>query len=396
MRVVGMISGTSFDGIDVAVADLHLDGDTVGLRPIGALSHEYTPELRAAIADALPPRATTVGAVCELDTRIGQAFADAAQRGIDELAGGRADLIASHGQTMFHWVEGRQALGTLQLGQPAWIAARTGLPVVADLRARDLAAGGQGAPLVSILDLLLLGPDTSRPRAALNLGGIANLTIVGGGVEPVAFDTGPANALLDVAVEVMTDGRAHFDRDGELAAQGRVDPDLLARLLEEPYYGLEPPKTTGKEVFHLDHLRAHLGSRSIDRDVLATLVALTAETVAAWCHRYDVEEVVAAGGGVDNPTLLAELADRLGGIRLRRIDELGLPAADKEAYLFALLGFLTIHDLPGVVASCTGASSASILGAVVPGRDGLPRVSPAPMAPSRLRIHADVAREGRR
>jgi anhydro-N-acetylmuramic acid kinase len=390
MRVIGMISGTSFDGIDVAVADLRLDGETIELRPIGALSHAYTPEVRAAIADALPPRPTTIGAVCELDTRIGLAFSDAAQRGIDELAGGHADLIASHGQTLFHWVEGRQARGTLQLGQPAWIAARTGLPVVADLRARDLTAGGQGAPLVSILDLLLLGPDTPQPRAALNLGGIANVTIVGGGVEPVAFDTGPANALLDVAVEVMTDGREHFDRDGELAARGRVDAALLARLLKEP------PKTTGKEVFHLDHLRAHLGSRPIDEDVLATLVALTAETVATWCHRYDVEEVVAAGGGVDNPTLLAELDERLGTIRLRRIDELGLPAADKEAYLFALLGFLTVHDLPGVIASCTGASSASILGAVVPGRDGLPRVSPVETPPTRLRIHADVTHEGRR
>lgn len=396
MRVIGMISGTSFDGIDVAVADQRLNGETLELRPIGALSHGYEPEVRAAIADALPPRPTTMGAVCELDTRIGLAFADAAQRAIDELAGGRADLIASHGQTLFHWVEGRRARGTLQLGQPAWIAARTGLPVVADLRARDLAAGGQGAPLVSILDLLLLGPDTPRPRAALNLGGIANVTIVGGGAEPIAFDTGPANALLDVAVEGMTDGRAHFDRDGELAARGRVDAALLGRLLEEPYYGLEPPKTTGKEVFHLDHLRAHLGSRPIDEDVLATLVALTAETVATWCHRYDVEEVVAAGGGVDNPTLMAELDQRLGPIRLRRIDELGLPAAYKEAYLLALLGFLTAHGLPGVVASCTGASSASILGAVVPGRHGLPRTPAVEAAPIRLRIHADVAREERR
>lgn len=387
MRVLGMISGTSFDGIDVAAADLDLDGDTVVLRPLGALAHPYPAELRADLTAAMPPRPTSAAAVCELDTRIGQVFADAAERGARELAGGRAELIASHGQTLFHWVEGRQARGTLQLGQPAWIAHRTGLPVVADLRARDLAAGGQGAPLASLLDVLLLGRDAPQPRASLNLGGIANLTIVGGGHEPIAFDTGPASALLDVAVEQLTGGAETFDRDGRRAARGRPDPALLERLLAEPYYALEPPKTTGKELFHLTHLEAALDGRPIDDDVLATLVVLTAETVAVWCHRLGVEEVVAAGGGVANPTLLDALDRRLGDVPLRRIDEFGLPADDKEAYLFALLGFLTVHGLPGTVPSCTGASEAAILGAVVPGRDGLPRpTAEARVAPVRLRV----------
>lgn len=387
MRVLGMISGTSFDGIDVAAADLDLDGDTVVLRPLGALAHPYPAELRADLTAAMPPRPTTAAAVCELDTRIGQVFADAAERGVRELAGGRAELVASHGQTLFHWVEGRQARGTLQLGQPAWIAHRTGLPVVADLRARDLAAGGQGAPLASLLDVLLLGRDEPRRRASLNLGGIANLTIVGGGQEPIAFDTGPANALLDVAVEQLTGGAETFDRDGRRAARGRPDPALLERLLAEPYYALEPPKTTGKELFHLTHLEAALDGRPIDDDVLATLVALTAETVAVWCHRLGVEEVVAAGGGLANPTLLDALDRRLGDVPLRRIDEFGLPADDKEAYLFALLGFLTVHGLPGTVPSCTGASEAAILGAVVPGHDGLPRpTAEARVAPVRLRV----------
>lgn len=388
MRVLGMISGTSFDGIDVAAADLSFDDDTVVLRPLGALTHAFPPELRAALTAAMPPRPTTAAAVCELDTRIGQVFADAAERGARELAGDRAELIASHGQTLFHWVEGRQARGTLQLGQPAWIAQRTGLSVVADLRARDLAAGGQGAPLASLLDVLLLGRDAPRPRAALNLGGIANLTIVGGGREPIAFDTGPANALLDVAVEQLTGGAETFDRDGRRAARGRTDPALLERLLADPYYALEPPKTTGKEVFHLSHLDAALGGRAIDDDALATLVALTAETVAVWCHRFGVEEVVAAGGGVANPTLLEALDRRLGDVPLRRIDEFGLPADDKEAYLFALLGFLTVHGVPGTVPSCTGASEASVLGAVVPGRDGLPHTVGPSAAPVRLRVAA--------
>lgn len=388
MRVLGMISGTSFDGIDVAAADLAWDDDTIVLRPLGAWSHPYPDDVRAALVAAMPPNATTAAAVCELDTRIGQVFADAAEHAAAELAGGEADLIASHGQTLFHWVDGQDALGTLQIGQAAWIAGRTGLPVVADVRARDLAAGGQGAPLASLLDVLLLGHDAPEPRAALNLGGIANLTIVGGGRAPIAFDTGPANALLDVAVERLTGGAQTFDRDGRLAAQGEVDPELLDRLLAEPYYALEPPKTTGKELFHVDHLLDALDGRTVDVDVLATLVSLSAETVAVWCRRHGVEEVVAAGGGVANPTLMAELGRRLGdGVALRRMDELGLPADAKEAYLLALIGFLTVHDLPATVASCTGARESSILGAVLPGRDGLPRPEVAvTTSPARLRV----------
>lgn len=386
MRVVGMISGTSYDGIDVAVADLSFESGTVVLERVGELSHPYPPELRAAITEAMPPKATTAAAMCALDTRIGQAFAAAAERAVVEVAGGDADLVVSHGQTIYHWVDGRRALGTMQLGQPAWIAERTGLPVVFDLRSRDIAHGGQGAPLASTLDVLLLGRDAPRPRAALNLGGIANLTVVGGGVEPVAFDTGPANALLDAAVEELTAGSETFDRDGRRAARGHVDEALLASLLEEPYYDLEPPKSTGKELFHLDHVRSRLGRRAVDDDVLATLVALTAATVARWCHRYEVAEVIAAGGGVANPTLMARLRDELRGIPLRSTDELGLPAGEKEAYLFALLGFLTVHGLPGTVASCTGATQASILGAVLPGRLGLPRPEPVADPPTRLRV----------
>jgi anhydro-N-acetylmuramic acid kinase len=386
MRVIGMMSGTSFDGIDVAVADLDLVDDGVTLRRVGELTHRYPDEVRDAIAATLPPEPTTAADLCILDTLIGQAFAGAAGRALEEVAGGRADLVVSHGQTVYHWVEERQVRGSLQLGQPAWIAERTGLPVVADLRAADIARGGQGAPLVSILDVLLLGPGTPQPRAALNLGGIANLTVVGGDIEPVAFDTGPANALLDVAVVELTGGEETFDRDGRRAASGQVDGELLDVLLSDDYYALAPPKSTGKERFHLGHLRAALGSRPIDLDVLATLVELTARTVADWCHRYDVVEVVAAGGGVDNPTLMAALDRQLDGIELRRIEEHGLPSGEKEAYLFALLGFLSVHGLPGTVPSCTGARGPSILGAVIPGEAGLPRITPAPRAPTRLTV----------
>ena len=190
---------------------------------------------------ALPPSALTFAEACELDTLIGQAFAEVAADAA-ERAGG-VDLICSHGQTVYHWVRGRQVHGTLQIGQPAWIAERTGVPVVADVRVRDVVAGGQGAPLVSLMDVMLLSGLPGRP-AGLNLGGIANMTVlrpVGGG-GPVAYDTGPANALIDAAVVRASRGRLRYDEDGRLAAGGRVDEVLLTELLAEPYYRLDPPE----------------------------------------------------------------------------------------------------------------------------------------------------------
>ena len=235
MRVAGLMSGTSFDAIDAAVAEIELDGHAVTLRPLGSLSTPYADDLRAEIAAA-----ATVFDVCRLDTRIGQAFAELAARAQREH--GPLELIASHGQTLYHWVEDGTVHGTLQVGQPAWIAERTGVPVVADLRARDVAAGGQGAPLVSLLDALLLRPG----QAALNLGGIANLTRREGSdpslgfAGTIAFDVGPANALLDAAAQELT-GRP-YDEDGALAAAGTVIPEWLEHLLSDPYYARPAPK----------------------------------------------------------------------------------------------------------------------------------------------------------
>lgn len=395
MRVLGLISGTSFDAIEVAAAELTADGEDLTLRPLGALSVPYSPGLTAEIAAALPPAATTAGAICSLDTRIGRAFAEAAARGIGELAGGHADLVVSHGQTIFHWVEDGRVLGTLQLGQPAWIAERTGLPVVADLRARDVAAGGQGAPLVSVVDTLLLGePRVGEPaRAALNLGGIANVTVAAAGREAVAFDTGPANALLDAVVAETTGGARRYDAGGAGAAAGRVHGRLLEILLAEPYYAAPPPKTTGKELFDLGHVERALAALGGDRpsceDLLATLTRLTATTVARAVEPYGVAEVIASGGGTANPSLMAELDAELAarGAALRTIDELGIPSGAKEAYAFAVLGWLTVHGLPGTVASCTGASGPRVLGSVVPGYGGrLPAPAARPAPPRRLRV----------
>jgi anhydro-N-acetylmuramic acid kinase len=395
VRVLGLISGTSFDAIEVAAADLTADGEDLTLRPLGALSVPYAPGLTADLAAALPPAAVTAGQICSLDTRIGQAFAEAAARGVRELAGGRADLVVSHGQTIYHWVEDGRVLGTLQIGQPAWIAERTGLPVVADLRARDVAAGGQGAPLVSLFDTLLLSGDA--PRAALNLGGIANITVVAPGRDPAAFDTGPANALLDAVVAEVTGGARRYDANGAGAAAGTVHDGLLELLLAEPYYAAPPPKTTGKELFNLAYVDKALAALGSDRpspnDLLATLTRLTATTVARAVAPYEVGEVIASGGGTANPALLTDLAAELrrhGGASLRAIDELGIPSAAKEAYAFAVLGWLTAHGLPGTAASCTGAAGPRVLGAVVPGAGGrFPAPASPAVPPRRLRVVAD-------
>ncbi|MEV6950354.1 anhydro-N-acetylmuramic acid kinase [Streptomyces sp. NPDC051183] len=392
MRVVGLMSGTSYDAVDAAAAELTFEdgGGTLRLVPLGMVSAPYEEELRSALAAALPPAATSMAEVCRLDTRIGQAFAELAARADRELCAGRAELIASHGQTVYHWVAGGRVHGTLQLGAPAWIAETTGRPVVADFRPRDVAAGGQGAPLVSLIDLMLLRGRPGAP-AALNIGGIANVTALPATGVPVAFDTGPGNALLDAAVRELTSGRLGYDEDGALAAAGRVHEPLLHRLLAEPYYRLPAPKTTGKELFHHRYLRtamAGLGALA-PPEVAATLTRLTARTIADALRPFAATEVIASGGGTRNPVLMSMLREELPAhTALATSDSLGLPAAAKEAYAFAVLGFLTLHGLPGNAPGCTGAAATRILGSVTPGPGPL-RLPPGPArAPASLVIGA--------
>jgi anhydro-N-acetylmuramic acid kinase len=369
------------DGVDVAVADLRQNGDTIELVPVGHTELPYPTELRAALLDVLPPNATTAEQVCRLDTAVGQAFAATAGHALATIADGRADLVASLGQTVYHWVEGDRALGTLQLGQPAWIAESTGLPVVSDLRARDVAAGGHGAPLAIVLDRLWLS-DPTETTAALNLGGIANITVVAPDRPAFAFDTGPGNALLDAAARMISNGVWQQDVDGDLAAQGTVDDGLLEILLADPYYALAPPKSTGKEHFHREHIAAALAKvgHVAGDDLLATLVELTAATVADACREHDVTSVVASGGGTRNPTLMAALKRRLDPASLVTSDELGLPSSAKEAYLTALLGFLTWSGVP---------ATSRILGSVTPGAGPLRLPAPATGDVARLRVVTD-------
>jgi anhydro-N-acetylmuramic acid kinase len=379
---MGMISGTSHDGIDVAVVDFEPAADGVlGGTVVSTTSIPYRPELRRRIVAALPPADTTFAEMTELDTLIGQAFADAAvavAAGLDAPV----DVVTSHGQTVFHWVDGSRALGTLQIGQPAWIAEATGVPVVSDVRIRDITAGGQGAPLVSFLDQLLLGGVGGR-AAALNLGGISNMTVLERGADPVAYDIGPANALIDAAIVTREAHPAGYDADGALGASGTVDAELLALLLDEPYYELAAPKSTGKELFNAAYVDRALASldRPIDTaDLVATLTELTAATVAAEVLAEGVTTLVVSGGGWSNPTLVSRLRARLPGVELLASDEFGAPSDDKEAIAFALIGWCTMHGVAATEPSATGASGPRILGTITPGAG--PLVLPAPFGRS--------------
>jgi anhydro-N-acetylmuramic acid kinase len=380
MKVIGLISGTSMDAIDVAVADLRLDGDVVELTPLRHGEHPFPEDLRADLM-----RLNSAEAVCQADTRLGQAFGAAA------LEFGDADLVASLGQTVYHWVSDDMCLGTLQLGQPAWIAEATGLPVVADLRVRDVAAGGHGAPLASTLDALWLSDlaaSSGQPTVALNIGGIANITVVAPGAEPIAYDTGPGNALLDAAAVELSHGMRAYDSGGELARWGTACPDFLAALLADPYYALPAPKSTGKEYFTTDYLhRITAGMPTVRaEDFMATLVELTARTIADACKSHGAATVVASGGGMRNPALVAALTRALDPTPVVSSDSLGLPSDAKEAYLTALLGFLTWSGIPASMPSATGASGPRLLGAITPGREPLLLPEPAATPVTRLRI----------
>ena len=386
MRIVSVASGASLDALDVGVVDIGLEGSGVTIEIVGTGLEPWPEDLRAALLDLEPPAAATVGAICQLDQRIGVEVADAVSRVMAQLDR-PPHLVVSPGQTVFHDVRGDRCYGSLQLGQPAWIAERTGLPVVSDLRARDVAAGGVGAPLASMLDALwLAGP--GGPRAALDLGGIATISVVGDEGQPVrAWDAGPANCLLDAAAHRVTDGRLNYDVDGDLALSGQVRPDLLSVLLEHPHFAGDPTPYLGREAFSPGYLEDVLDRvpETQGPDLLATLTELTAVTVARALAPYGVMEVVASGGGVRNPALMDALRRRLDGVPLVASDQRGIPAEGKEVVLWALLGFLTWHGVPGTT-NATGAREARILGRITPGLEPLRLPKPATWPPRRLRV----------
>ncbi|MGP9539908.1 anhydro-N-acetylmuramic acid kinase [Brachybacterium sp. AOP43-C2-M15] len=373
MRVLGMMSGTSLDAIDVALVEFARDHDDPSLLR-GRLLHlgeePFPEDTRDALWAVLPPAPADVATWNRLHAAVGDAFAEAAAAVL--AAHGGADLVATHGQTLHHGVRVDGTVhATLQIGDASRIAAATAVPVLHDLRTADVAAGGQGAPLAPLLDQLLLGGQ-AHPTAVLNIGGISNLTLVGAG-DVLAGDLGPGNALLDAAVHAAT-GRA-ADLDARLARTGTVDRTALATLLADPFYARPLPRSTGREHYDGQYLRRMLGEDSLAAlalpDLLATLVELTAVTIARGVAPLGARRVVASGGGIRNPLLRERLAARLAPVPLVDADELGIPADGKEALLIALLGYLGAHGLPGTLATRdgtahTGASRPVVLGALTP------------------------------
>ncbi|WP_092600547.1 anhydro-N-acetylmuramic acid kinase [Actinopolyspora xinjiangensis] len=395
-RVIGLLSGTSMDGVDVAAAEFRLRGHEIEMLPLGYRSLPYPEALHRELVSLTRSEKSDASVWCHLEAETSRIFAEAALRGVEELAAGRADLVGSLGQTVCHTTVRGRTTGTLQLGGPSRVAEATGLPVLSDPRGRDVAAGGQGAPLAPVLDLLWLGgatppPDDALSRGAvlaLNLGGIANITVVDER-EPVAYDTGPGNALIDAAAELVG-AESGRDTDGALAARGQVRPDLLAALLADDYFRTPPPKSTDKERFGARYLRDALtGLPPVpEHDLLATVTEFTVRTVAEACAAHAAGLVVASGGGVANPVLFGGLRRELGrhGARLCTSGRYGIPPEAKEAYLAALLGFLGPHGIAGNVASCTGAAGPRVLGSITPGRWPLRPPTPVEAPVTALRI----------
>ena len=384
MKILGMISGTSHDGIDAVLADFRLEGQELKASIEKTSSAGYEPQLRNRLMQLLPPNETTIEEVCKVDTLIGKAFANLAK---DMLDTSNADLIVSHGQTVYHWVEAERALGTLQLGQAAWISNATSAPVLSDLRIADIASGGHGAPVVPVLDLLTLGHE-AECVGSLNLGGIANITVIREGKLVSAYDTGPASALIDAAVIKYNLSEEGFDRDGAIAASGQVNAELLASFLSEDYYSLAAPKSTGKELFHVDYIDEHiskLGTAPSGQDVVATLTELTAETVSRELLAHGVRKLVVGGGGYNNLHLMKLIGTKT-GLDPRPFSEYGISGDLKEALAMALIGWLSLHNLPATFSNTTGTQSAPVLGTLTAGGKGFPAIEAGVSMPSKMVI----------
>ncbi len=388
MRVVGLMSGTSADGIDVAFVRIRGRGASLKARLEKFFTLPYPAEVRRSIlrvANANREPMVSVAEISQLNFLLGELFAEAVVRAARRfgIRLGSIDLIGSHGQTVFHQptpeeFAGRRVVSTLQLGEPQVIAERTGIPVVANFRPRDMAAGGQGAPLVPFVDYLLYR-HARRGRVALNLGGIANVTVIPAGTRPedvIAFDTGPGNMVIDAVVEAVTHGRQRFDQGGGLARRGRPLEALLGRLRRHRYFRRRPPKSTGREEFGRAFTEQflRLAGRAAAADKVRTATELTVRSLADAFRRFilphtRIEEVIVGGGGARNRFLMARLREELPGLRWLPAGKLGVDEKAKEAFAFAVLAYYTWHGWAATLPSATGAGHSVPLGTVAPVRD---------------------------
>lgn len=368
----GLMSGTSLDGVDVAFVRFegsHERPDSAEL--VGFSSEPYDAALRERLRAACGP--TSAGELCELGFELGRRFADTLAAAMAEagLAPSDIEAVGSHGQTVWHVPPDGGAGSTLQIGEAAVIAERIGIPVIADFRVRDMAAGGHGAPLAGTFDLHVLASETAA-RAIQNLGGMANVTALprtGSEQRPAAFDTGPGVALIDGVARRLGRGELAFDRGGRLAARGAVDEAALAEWLEDPFLAMPPPRSTGRERFGEPRLERWLERHAPSlEDALATLTELTARTVAdayRWID-FALDEVYLCGGGARNAELVRRISDHLSGLPVQPLERLGWDGDAREAAAFALLARQHIMGIPASPIWATGASGPRILGKLVP------------------------------
>lgn len=375
MRVIGLMSGTSVDGIDVALVEIEGQGYDLDVQLIHGVTEPYPDDLRQRILAVCAGQPITMADLADLDEAIAHQFAQAAHRAIDQA--GPVDLVASHGQTVFHRpVQGDQLAYSVQLGRGASLARRLGVPTVSHFRQADIEAGGEGAPLVPIVDLCLLSHPQQR-RCVQNIGGIGNVTYLPAwdrrqSPQPptiLGWDTGPGNSLIDIAMATLSEGTLSYDAEGAWAAQGTPCLDLIDAWLHHPYLHQPPPKSTGRECFGWDYFQEcylQAQERGLGpMDVVATLTAFTAATIAQAYRSFLPalpETILVGGGGCRNPVLMAHLQQHFPDIPVLPTDAAGVPADGKEALAFAVLGYWRWQSFPGNLPTVTGARAAALLG----------------------------------
>jgi anhydro-N-acetylmuramic acid kinase len=381
---IGLISGTSMDGVDAALVEIRGTAERPRVRLRAFATLDYPPAVRERLLEIAGQKSTSAGEISQLNFLLGHIFAEAARRVMQKggLTAKRVSVIGSHGQTIYHQGSAAAFVGqrdlsrsnTLQIAEPAVIAEMNGVPVVADFRTADMAAGGQGAPLVPMVDYLLLR-DSREGRVALNIGGIANLTVIPTRTKPdqvFGFDTGPGNMLMDALVRDFTNGRESFDPGGRVAAMGRIIEPLLKEALDFPFFTRRPPKSAGREQFGREFLAKYFFRRRRARfqDLLRTALELTARTIADAINRFvmpraKVHRLIVSGGGAHNRLLVRRLGELLAQITVELSDHYGLPVDAKEAMAFAVLADRTMHGLPSNLPAVTGAQRAVVLGKIV-------------------------------
>lgn len=372
---VGLMSGTSMDGIDAVL--ISISEDPLEIKTVESVHVPYTVEIKRELFELIRGE-KSLKEISMANVAIGELHGIATNALLKKADVSPEDVAVAgfHGQTILHQPDAARMMGRIvrssfQLGCPSSVAEISGLNVVSNFRARDIAAGGQGAPLVPFFDYAIHTHE-KKNRVILNIGGIANVTMIPAGAHPfqvLAFDTGPGNSLIDLATSVFTNGEQDYDQDGKIAASGETDQATLKMLMKHPFLDQEPPKSTGREVFGLDFLKKIVGSRKIDENLICTLTEYTAASIARaikefWRLHKAPEEIIVSGGGVFNKTLMRFLNSYTTGSKLKTSDEFGISPVFKEAIAFAYLAYRTIKKEPGNLPSATGAERPVILGQV--------------------------------